>query len=110
MSSVARVTEVIAHIAASAREQSDGIALVNDAIAQLDQATQQNAALVEESAAAAQKLREQAYRLAQAASTFRWLTPQRRCTAPRWGTISHGLQQPERTLRPAALSSAVWAD
>jgi methyl-accepting chemotaxis protein len=65
------VTEVIAHIASSAREQSDGIALVNDAIAQLDQATQQNAALVEESAAAAQSLREQAYRLAQAASTFK---------------------------------------
>ena len=48
---------ISAYIAASAREQSDGIALVNDAIVQLDQATQQNAALVEESAAAAQNLR-----------------------------------------------------
>ncbi len=72
VSSVQRVTEVIAHIAASAREQSDGIALVNDAIAQLDQATQQNAALVEELCRCrAQSLREQAYRLAQAASTFK---------------------------------------
>ncbi|MDH4419741.1 MAG: methyl-accepting chemotaxis protein [Acidovorax sp.] len=71
VTSVGRVTEVVAHIAASAREQSDGIAMVNGAIAQLDQATQQNAALVEESAAAAQSLREQAHRLAEAASSFK---------------------------------------
>ena len=71
VASVQRVTDIIGEISAAAAEQSDGIAQVNVAINQLDQMTQQNAALVEESAAAAQSMRDQTERLAQAVSVFR---------------------------------------
>ncbi|MBW8759988.1 MAG: chemotaxis protein, partial [Burkholderiales bacterium] len=52
-------------------EQSQGIAQVNGTVTELDQMTQQNAALVEESAAAAQSLKEQAVRLAGLVSSFK---------------------------------------
>jgi methyl-accepting chemotaxis protein len=68
--SVQRVSDMIGQISATANEQSQGISHVNLAVAELDQMTQQNAALVEESAAAAESLREQAQRLAQVVSTF----------------------------------------
>ncbi|MET0517380.1 MAG: methyl-accepting chemotaxis protein [Burkholderiaceae bacterium] len=68
--SVQRVTDMIGEIASAATEQRDGIAQVNVAVTQLDQMTQQNAALVEQSAAAAQSLREQAGRLAEVVSVF----------------------------------------
>jgi methyl-accepting chemotaxis protein-2 (aspartate sensor receptor) len=69
--SVQRVSDIIGEITSAASEQSDGIGEVNSAVNQLDQMTQQNAALVEESAAAAASLQEQAQRLAQAVSVFR---------------------------------------
>ena len=69
--SVRRVADVIGEITAAANEQSAGIAGVNQAIGNLDQMTQQNAALVEESAAAAESLREQADRMKDAVSVFR---------------------------------------
>jgi len=69
--SVQRVSDIIGEITAAAGEQSDGIAQVNTAVSQLDQMTQQNAALVEQSAAAAQSLREQAARLAETVQVFR---------------------------------------
>jgi methyl-accepting chemotaxis protein len=69
--SVRRVVDVINEITAASSEQSGGIADVNHAIANLDQMTQQNAALVEESAAAAESLRDQAAQLAQAVSVFK---------------------------------------
>ena len=69
--SVRRVADVIGEITAAAGEQSSGIAQVNTSIANLDQMTQQNAALVEQSAAAAQSLREQADQLAQAVAVFK---------------------------------------
>jgi hypothetical protein len=69
--SVQRVTDMIGEITAASTEQSTGIAQVNQAVGQLDQMTQQNAALVEESTAAAQSLREQAGQLAQAVSVFK---------------------------------------
>ena len=69
--SVQRVSDIIAEITAAATEQSQGISEVNDSVTQLDQMTQQNAALVEESAAAAESLREQAARLATVVGTFR---------------------------------------
>ncbi len=71
VSSVQRVSDTIGEITSAASEQSDGIGEVNTAVNQLDQMTQQNAALVEESAAAAASLQEQAQRLAQAVSVFR---------------------------------------
>ena len=70
VSSVRRVSDLIGEITASSSEQRDGIAQVNVAVTQLDQMTQQNAALVEESAAAASSLRDQAQRLAEVVSVF----------------------------------------
>jgi methyl-accepting chemotaxis protein len=69
--SVARVTEIMAEITAASRSQSGGIDQVNEAIAQMDDTTQENAAMVEEAAAAAASLQEQAERLEQAANRFR---------------------------------------
>ena len=67
-----RVHDLIAEIGAATQEQTSGIGQVNQAVTQLDQATQQNAALVEESAAAADSLRGQAARLVQAVSASSW--------------------------------------
>ncbi|MFT3956666.1 MAG: methyl-accepting chemotaxis protein [Piscinibacter sp.] len=69
--SVQRVSDVIGEITASSSEQSDGIGQVNTAVNQLDQMTQQNAALVEQSTAAAESLRHQAQRLSEALAGFR---------------------------------------
>jgi len=66
-----RVSTLIAEISNASNEQATGIGDVADAVAQLDQVTQQNAALVEESAAAAESLRLQAERLAGAVNVFR---------------------------------------
>jgi len=71
VASVQRVTDIIGEITAAASEQSDGIGQVNTAVTQLDQMTQQNAALVEQSAAAAESLKDQAQRLNQIVGAFR---------------------------------------
>jgi uncharacterized phage infection (PIP) family protein YhgE len=71
VSSVQRVTDIMGEITAAASEQSDGIAQVNGAIIHLDQMTQQNAALVEQSAAAASSMKDQAQRLAHVVSKFK---------------------------------------
>ncbi|WP_284614423.1 methyl-accepting chemotaxis protein [Aquabacterium humicola] len=68
---VRRVDDLISEITAATVEQSTGLDQVGTAIGQLDQVTQQNAALVEESAAAAESLRQQAQRLVEAVSVFR---------------------------------------
>ncbi|OWQ93609.1 hypothetical protein CDN99_03885 [Roseateles aquatilis] len=71
VTSVRRVTDIIGEISTAAREQSQGVTRINGAVAQLDQGTQQNAALVEESTAAAESLREQAHRLVVQVGQFR---------------------------------------
>jgi methyl-accepting chemotaxis protein len=71
VASVRRVCDTIGEVTAASSEQSQNIGQVNDSVNQLDQVTQQNAALVEQSAAAADSLKEQAARLAQAVSSFR---------------------------------------
>ena len=68
---VKRVNDMIGEIASASSEQSTGIGQIGDAVAQLDQVTQQNAALVEESAAAAESLNQQAAQLARIVSTFK---------------------------------------
>ena len=65
-----RVTDIMAEIQAASQEQTQGIEQINQAIGQMDQVTQQNAALVEEAAAAAQSLQEQASELSQMVSVF----------------------------------------
>jgi methyl-accepting chemotaxis protein len=68
---VRRVSDLIGEISAASAEQSQGISQVGEAVTQLDQVTQQNAALVEESAAAADSLKHQAARLAEVVSVFK---------------------------------------
>ena len=71
VTSVQRVGDIIGEITAAASEQSAGIGQVNESVGEIDRMTQQNAALVEESAAAADSLREQAARLSQVVQQFR---------------------------------------
>jgi len=71
VSQVKRVTDLIAEISASTQDQSKGIGQVGDAVGHLDQITQQNAALVEQSTAASESLKQQAERLAEAVGVFR---------------------------------------
>ncbi|MFL9925823.1 methyl-accepting chemotaxis protein [Herbaspirillum lusitanum] len=71
VSSVRRVTDVVAEISSASQEQSDGIEQVNQAITLMDEATQQNAALVEQAAAAAKALQDQAATLTETVSVFR---------------------------------------
>jgi methyl-accepting chemotaxis protein len=71
VSSVRRVTDIMSEIANASQEQSAGIAQVNQSIIEMDSMTQQNAALVEEAAAAAQSLQDQAGELARVVSIFK---------------------------------------
>jgi methyl-accepting chemotaxis protein len=68
---IKRVTDIMAEIAAASTEQSRGIEEVNGAVSQMDEMTQQNAALVEEAAAAAEALQEQAGLMAQSVAVFK---------------------------------------
>ena len=68
---VKRVTDIMGEISSASGEQSAGIELVNQAVTQMDEGTQQNAALVEQAAAAAMSLQEQATGLRQAVAVFR---------------------------------------
>ena len=71
VASIRRVTDIMSEITAASQEQSQGIEQVNTAITQMDEVTQQNAALVEEAAAAAESLEEQAQNLAISVGTFK---------------------------------------
>ncbi|MGJ7520459.1 methyl-accepting chemotaxis protein [Variovorax sp. LT1P1] len=71
VASVRRVTDIMGEISSASHEQTQGIEQINQAITQMDQVTQQNAALVEEAAAAAASLQEQAGSLVEAVSIFR---------------------------------------
>ena len=70
VSAIRRVTDIMGEISAASSEQSQGVAQVGEAVTQMDQTTQQNAALVEQSAAAAGALRKQAQDLVQAVAVF----------------------------------------
>lgn len=71
VSSVRRVTDIMAEITAASQEQTSGIEQINQAITQMDEMTQQNAALVEQAAAAAASLQQQADGLSQVVGTFK---------------------------------------
>ncbi|WP_027811289.1 methyl-accepting chemotaxis protein [Burkholderia cenocepacia] len=95
---VQRVTDIMGEIAAASEEQSSGIDQVARAVAQMDEVTQQNAALVEEAAAAAQSLEEQAARLRETAAVF-----QLDDEAARAGTVvAVARQAPRAPSAPAA--------
>ena len=71
VASIRRVTDIMGEISAASREQSAGIEQINQAVNQMDQVTQQNAALVEETSAAADAMRSQAAALATTVAVFR---------------------------------------
>jgi methyl-accepting chemotaxis protein len=71
VSAVRRVSDIVGEICAASVEQSAGVAQVGEAMTQMDQTTQQNAALVEESAAAAESLKQQAQQLVRTVAVFK---------------------------------------
>lgn len=71
VTSVKQVAEIMSEITTASQEQSNGIEQVNEAVGQMDEMTQQNAALVEQAAAAAQSMQDQAAALSQAVSIFK---------------------------------------
>ena len=71
VSSIKRVTDIMGEISAASTEQRSGEAQIGEAVTQMDKATQQNAALVEESAAAAESLKAQAQQLVQSVAVFK---------------------------------------
>ncbi|MBC7414349.1 MAG: MCP four helix bundle domain-containing protein [Herminiimonas sp.] len=113
--SVRRVTDIISEISAASSEQTGGIDQINTAIIEMDQVTQQNAALVEEAAAAAEAMQDQAGRLAQLVSVFQLATghaalaaPARRpVVAPRTiHSVKPAAVRRIAPVRPASASSA----
>jgi methyl-accepting chemotaxis protein len=70
VAAIRRVTDIMGEISVASAEQSDGVAQVATAVGRMDQTTQQNAALVEQSAAAAASLKAQAHQLVQAVAVF----------------------------------------
>jgi methyl-accepting chemotaxis protein len=71
VASIKRVTDIMGEISAASNEQASGVSQVGEAVTQMDQATQQNAALVEEMAAAASSLKSQALELVQSVAVFK---------------------------------------
>jgi len=71
VASIRRVTDIMGEISAASSEQNAGVGQITEAMTQMDRATQQNAALVEESAAAAESLRAQALQLVEAVAVFK---------------------------------------
>jgi len=100
--SVRKVTAIMADISVATSEQSDGIAQVNQALAQMDGVTQQNAALVEEAAAAAESLQDQAHHLAEVIGVFK-LGEQARQPAPAMAAapVTAAVRKPAQRLAPA---------
>jgi methyl-accepting chemotaxis protein len=106
VASVKRVSDIMGEIASASEEQSAGIEQVNQAIVQMDQVTQQNAALVEESAAAAASLQEQAESLARAVAIFRLAQSHSPAKAKGKGKPAPVLALPKRPRAPAARPAA----
>jgi len=82
VSSVKKVSDIVAEIAAASREQSSGIEQVNKAVMQMDEMTQQNAALVEQATAASQSMAEQAGELNRMMERFRLSGDEQEAAAP----------------------------
>jgi methyl-accepting chemotaxis protein len=91
---VRQVTDLIGEITSATLEQSSGIGQINEAVTQLDRATQQNAALVEESAAAAASLRAQAERLAGSVALFKLSQVQAQVAVVRAEASSRSARRP----------------
>jgi methyl-accepting chemotaxis protein len=119
VASVKRVTDIMSEIAAASVEQSSGIDQVNKAVAQMDEVTQQNAALVEQAAAAAESLEEQAATLAETVDQFYLDANRSRSTAPnrRAADLQAVAQKPAARLaaragaaKPSQQSDDEWSE
>ncbi|WP_269106457.1 methyl-accepting chemotaxis protein [Massilia sp. TS11] len=116
LESVRRVTDVMSEIAAASVEQEAGIEQINQAVTEMDTVTQQNAALVEEAAAAAAALRDQAERLSATVAVFKLdhqpaapapaPAPQR----PQLAVVKAAPAPVKRSPAPAATADADWAE
>jgi methyl-accepting chemotaxis protein-1 (serine sensor receptor) len=107
-SAVQRVSDIVGEIAAGSREQMSGVGQVSEAVTHMDQATQQNAALVEESAAAAESLRNQAEALVHAVAAFQ--TSAERHVNPKPSELGSPRRvQPAVRRQPARVSGGVEA-
>jgi methyl-accepting chemotaxis protein len=104
VSSVKRVTDIMSDIAAASAEQSAGIEQVNLSIIEMDSMTQQNASLVEEAAAAAQSLQDQAGELARVVSIFKLAEDEEQAHAP--ATMAPVAPAAPAAPRPAAIKRA----
>ena len=100
VTSIKRVTDIMAEISAASVEQSSGIDQINQAVAQMDETTQQNAALVEEAAAAAESLEEQAQNLSTSVAVFK---------LDAGGRAAPALPKPAAQQKPAPAKSAAPA-
>ncbi|MFC6351501.1 methyl-accepting chemotaxis protein, partial [Stenotrophomonas acidaminiphila] len=101
VTSVQRVTDIMAEISAASQEQSAGIEQVNQTVTQMDETTQQNAALVEEATAAARSMEDQANQLATAVSMFRTTTSRGTPPArPVLKVVAPARPQPPAPARP----------
>ncbi|KVS06974.1 methyl-accepting chemotaxis protein [Burkholderia vietnamiensis] len=105
IAAVQRVTDIMGEIAAASEEQSSGIDQVARAVAQMDEVTQQNAALVEEAAAAAQSLDEQAARLRETAAVFRLDDDAARPSVAAGATRQAPRAKPAPAAQPAAAAA-----
>ena len=103
---VKRVTDIMGEISSASEEQSHGIGQVNDAITQMDQVTQQNAALVEQAAAAAGALEEQARALETAVSTFKVAGAEVQALSPIPAAPAQRAQPPRTLAKTTARSPA----
>ncbi|MEN5287722.1 methyl-accepting chemotaxis protein [Stenotrophomonas lactitubi] len=112
VASVQRVTDIMAEISAASQEQSAGIEQVNQTVVQMDETTQQNAALVEEATAAARAMEDQAAQLGEAVARFRLAAPSTGTAMPRAAMATAGgtprkaapasIATPSRVRKPVA--------
>jgi methyl-accepting chemotaxis protein len=103
VASVKRVTDIMSEIANASQEQSAGIEQVNLSIIEMDSMTQQNAALVEEAAAAAQSLQDQASELAHVVSIFKLVEGEETQVKPKPAVVAAPVAP--RAAKPAQLRS-----
>ncbi|TVQ49051.1 MAG: HAMP domain-containing protein [Gammaproteobacteria bacterium] len=104
VNSIKRVTDIMSEISAASEEQSQGIEQVNTTVTQLDEMTQQNAALVEEAAAAAGAMEQQAGRLAQSVGVFQLRSAQSAAQLQR--SAAAGTGKPGAGMSPPAGATA----
>jgi methyl-accepting chemotaxis protein-1 (serine sensor receptor) len=108
VTSVRRVTQIMGEITSAGREQELGIEQINTAVAEMDTVTQQNAALVEEAAAASQAMQEQAVKLAEMVSVFQIAGSPARAAAPR-PAAKPAAARPAPAARPVTAKPAAKA-